>query len=106
MAKSNSLKVARAPEKPKAERKKTAVVLSAGAIKRLGAACVEHDMDQSEIVEWLINENLSGYVLQVRGPRIAIGMQSEGQVDLAASVMADDRLNGEALINPLPRSGY
>lgn len=99
MAKSNSLRAARTPEKPKAKKTKTAVSLTDAAIKRLGAACVVHGLDQSDIVEFLINENLSGYVLQVRGPTIGIDGQSDGPATLAASVIADDRLGADAHIN-------
>src|SRR5215469_1121462 len=73
VAKSSPLKVIKAPERPKVRKTRTAVCLSDEAIKRLGAACVLHGLDQSDIVEWLIQENLSGYVIQVRGPRIPIG---------------------------------
>jgi hypothetical protein len=102
VAKSNSLKVAKATEKPKAKKTKTAVSLTDDAIKRLGAACVVHQLDQSDIVEWLINQNLSGYVLQVRGPKLGIDGQSDGPATLPASVMADDRLGASDNVNSLP----
>ncbi len=88
MAKSSPLRAAKAPEKPKVQKTKTAVCLSDEAMKRLGAACVLHGLDQSDIVEWLIQENLSGYVIQVRGPRIPIG-KSEGQPNLSVPAMTE-----------------
>jgi hypothetical protein len=54
---------------PPVRRRKT-VVLTAKAIQRLGAAAVAEGLDESEIVEMLINAHLSGYVVQVRGARL------------------------------------
>jgi hypothetical protein len=99
VAKSSPLRAARGPEKPKIQKTKTAVSLSDEAIKRLGAACVLHGVDQSDIVEWLIQENLSGYVIQVRGPRIPIG-KSEGQPNLSVPAMADGSADVETEMNP------
>ena len=89
MAKSIAPRAARAAAQPKAPKVKTAVCLSDDAMRRLGLACVDLKMDQSEIVEWLINANLSGYVLSVRGPKPAIG-KSDGQPNLSASVLPDE----------------
>ena len=100
MARSSTLKVARTSVPARAKKTKTAVCLSDAAIKRLGAACVYHDADQSALVEWMINEYLSGYVLQVRGQPIRINGQSEDQASLGAPVMADDRLGADAHVNP------
>jgi len=109
MAKKTSPKVAESSEKPKAKKTKTAVSLTDEAIKRLSAACTIHQLDQSEIVEWLIQERLSGYVISVRGEGIPIGRpkgQSEGQASPSASVDASDRpdpgahVNSPALVNP------
>lgn len=99
MAQVKSRAVAKPTEKPKPKKTKTAVSLTDDAIKRLGAACTVHQLDQSDIVEWLINQNLSGYVIQVRGPKIGIG-PSDDQLNLSASVMTDDRLDADDHINP------
>jgi hypothetical protein len=94
VAKSSNPQVAKSPEKPKAKKTKTAVSLTDVAIRRLDAACADHRLDQSDIIEWLINANLSGYIIQVRGPRLAIG-QSEVQVNRSAPVTPDDRLEAD-----------
>jgi hypothetical protein len=65
------------------------VVLSKDAIRRLGAASVAESLDESEIVEMLINERLSGYVVQVRGSRLA---------------RPDDRQTAAAEVNPAAQS--
>jgi hypothetical protein len=67
----------------KAPRIKTAVMLSPEAFKRLGAACLAEGHGQSEIVEALINRNLSGYVVSVRGAGF--------QIDRASSSALTDR---------------
>jgi hypothetical protein len=89
VAKSITPKAAKSAEKTKAKKTKTAVSLTDEAIRRLGAACTAHGLDQSELVEWLIQENLSGYVIQVRGQPIPIG-KSYGQTNPSASVMLDE----------------
>lgn len=61
-------------------RNRKTLVLSAEAIQRLGAAAVRECCDESTIVEKLINDHLSGYVIQVRGPRLAIGDDRRGSV--------------------------
>ena len=102
MAKSNSRTITKSTEKPKVKKTKTAVSLTDDAIKRLGAACVVHQKDQSDIVEWLIEQNLSGYIISVRGPQLAIG-RPDDQPNLSASVMADDRLDSAAgITSPAP----
>jgi hypothetical protein len=99
MAKSNTPKVAKSPEKPKVKKTKTAVSLTDEAIRRLGAACTHHRLDQSDIIEWLIKQSLSGYVIQVRGEELAIGppagpvapkdrQDSSGDVSQAEAVAA------------------
>lgn len=55
MRKPNSGKTVPSPAKTK-----MAFSLSAKAVKRLGAACVFFDQNQSELVESLINDNFSG----------------------------------------------
>jgi hypothetical protein len=65
MAKSTSRRVPTAKKK-----KKTAVYLSLEACQKLGAACVVEMKGQSELVEMLIAESLSGYSAQARGRRI------------------------------------
>jgi hypothetical protein len=65
MAKSNSRAVTVKPS-----RVKTAVCLSPEAFKRLGAACIQEGMTQSELVELMISRMLSGYVISVRGQGI------------------------------------
>jgi hypothetical protein len=65
MAKSIGRKVSSAPA-----RVKTAVCLSPEAFKRLGAACIQEGMTQSELVELMISRMLSGYVISVRGQGI------------------------------------
>lgn len=104
MAKSSSVKVARATEKTKPKKTKTAVSLTDDAIKRLGAACTVHQLDQSDIVEWLINQNLSGYVIQVRGPKIGIGPPDD-HGNLSASVIADESADLGDHVNPAVRAG-
>jgi hypothetical protein len=100
MAQVKSRTVAKSIEKPKPKKTKTAVSLTDDAIKRLGAACTVHQLDQSDIVEWLINQNLSGYVIQVRGPKIGIG-PSDDQLNLAASVIADESADlGDHISSP------
>jgi hypothetical protein len=98
MAKSISRALARPSEKPKPKKTKTAVSLTDDAIKRLGAACTIHQVDQSDIVEWLINQNLSGYVIQVRGPKIGIG-PSDDHVNLSASVIAEESAEVEGPVH-------
>jgi hypothetical protein len=61
------------------------VILSAEAVKRLGVASVTEGLDESEIVESLINERLSGYVVQVRGTRFS---RREDRSSPAAEVSA------------------
>lgn len=56
MAKSTGGKAA-----PAAAKIKTAVSLSPRAFKRLGAACVFLDSNQSDLIESLISTHLSGY---------------------------------------------
>jgi len=99
VAKPTSIRAPRAAEKPKVPKTKTAVSLTDEAIKRLGAACVAHGLDQSDIVEWLIQENLSGYVIQVRGPGIPIGKRA-GQPILPASVIAEESASEAGHVNP------
>lgn len=98
MAKSSSPKVASSAEKPRAKKTKTAVSLTDDAIKRLGAACTVHQLDQSDIVEWLINKNLSGYVISVRGPKLGIGPPDD-HGNLPASVIADESANAEGQVH-------
>jgi hypothetical protein len=98
VAKSIAPRGARPAAQPKAPKIKTAVCLSDEAMRRLGLACVDLRMDQSEIVEWLIHQALSGYVLSVRGDRPRIG-KSDGQPNLPASVMADESANGASHVN-------
>jgi hypothetical protein len=57
---------------PAPARSRTSVVLGAEALQRLRAAAVKEDVDQSQIVEALINRYLAGYVIQVRGDRFEI----------------------------------
>jgi hypothetical protein len=90
MAKSTSRVVAAKPS-----RVKTAVCLSPESFKRLGAACIQEGMTQSELVELMISRMLSGYVISVRGqgirsgPGVPIDRPSEGpDVNLAGSVAA------------------
>lgn len=49
---------------------RTCIVIDADSYRRLGSAAVAEDRDQSEIVQLLIDQHLSGYVTQVRGPRL------------------------------------
>jgi hypothetical protein len=61
------------PTKPPAPaRSRTSVVISAEALQRLRAAAVREGVDQSQIVEALVNRYLAGYVIQVRGDRFEI----------------------------------
>lgn len=62
----------RAASATRPERRRKTLVLSAEAIQRLEHAAVKEECDESRIVESLINAHLSGYVLQVRGPRLVI----------------------------------
>jgi hypothetical protein len=57
---------------PAPVRSRTSVVLGAEALQRLRAAAVKEGVDQSQIVEVLINRYLAGYVIQVRGDRFEI----------------------------------
>ncbi len=98
MAQVKSRVVAKSTEKQRPKKTKTAVSLTDDAIKRLGAACTVHQLDQSDIVEWLINQNLSGYVIQVRGPKIGIG-PSDDQPNLSASVIADESADAEGQVH-------
>jgi hypothetical protein len=67
--------VAKATNRTRDEKIKTAVVLSPLAVKRLGAACVAESLTQSELVEWLINTRLKDY---------SIGLPPLGQrIDVA-----------------------
>jgi hypothetical protein len=57
---------------PAPARSRTSVVISAEALLRLRAAAVREGVDQSQIVEALVNRYLAGYVIQVRGDRFEI----------------------------------
>jgi hypothetical protein len=81
VAKSHSRRVAVAPA-----RIKTAVRISPEAFRRLGAACIAENMTHSEVVEFLINRDLSGYVVSVRGERIR---HSEDRHDLSGEINSD-----------------
>jgi hypothetical protein len=71
----------------KPSRVKTAVVISPEAFQRLGAACLKENLTQSELVELLINRNLSGYVVSVRGPGINAGSNASSvSVPMTAEV--------------------
>jgi hypothetical protein len=67
MAKSTSGKAA-----PAAAKIKTAVSLSPRAYKRLGAACVFLDQNQSELLESLIATHLAGYRVVNDGAKSAV----------------------------------
>jgi hypothetical protein len=70
---------------------KTAVYLSPAAYQRLGLASLSETKSQSDVVEWLINRYLSGYVMSVRGKRLGISKRSdksEAQADLSKSSAA------------------
>lgn len=90
---------AKTTDRPKAPKTKTAVSLTDEAIKRLGAACVAHGLDQSDIVEWLIQEHLSGYVIQVRQTAIPIG-KSYGQAKAIASGTHEGSASDADHVNP------
>ena len=76
MRKSQNGKVVQVPSKTK-----MAFSLSGKAVKRLGAACVLYDENQSQIVERLINEQFAG--LRVVDDRAKV----------AASTVSIDRLD-------------
>jgi hypothetical protein len=61
-----------AAKPPAPARVRTSVVISAEALQRLRAAAVREGVDQSQIVEALVNRYLAGYVIQVRGDRFEI----------------------------------
>ncbi len=61
-----------AAKSPAPSRVRTSVVLGAEALLRLRAAAVREGVDQSQIVEALVNRYLAGYVIQVRGDRFEI----------------------------------
>lgn len=88
MAKSISRAVAQKPA-----RVKTAVCLTPEAFKKLGAACIQEGMTQSELVELMITRLLSGYVISVRGQGI-----HSGPVALAAPT---DRPENGAGVSPV-----
>lgn len=84
-----------------AEKIKTAVVLSPLAIKRLGAACVAESLTQSELVEWLINDRLKDYSVQLPpiGQRIEVASRGRKRSS-SASVHTEGSANGEAHVTP------
>lgn len=66
MANDRARRIVQAPAPSKARK---TLVLSADAIRRLEVAAAFEGLDESEIVESLINERLAVYVVQVRGSR-------------------------------------
>jgi hypothetical protein len=67
MAKPASSKAA-----PAAGKIKTAISLSPKSFRRLGAACVFLDSNQSELIESLISTHLSGYRVVNDGAKSAV----------------------------------
>jgi hypothetical protein len=94
MAKSSSRRVASAPA-----RVKTAVSLTVESFKRLGAACIQENMTQSELVELMITRLLSGYVISVRGPGIGGGPASPA-VSISRSADGDSISPVVATVGP------
>ena len=95
MAKSNS--------RAASEKTKTAVVLSPLAIKRLGAACVAESLNQSQVIEWLINDRLKDYSVTQppeanRIPKVNGGKRRR----VSASAMVDESASGADHMNSLP----
>ena len=72
---------------------KTSVTISHEAFMRLGAACLSLGVDQGELVESMIHQNLSCYVVQVRGEGFDIGKARPG------------RASQENLAGPAGRTG-
>jgi hypothetical protein len=76
---------------------KTSVTLSVEAFGRLGACCLKEGMSQGEVMEWLIDRHLSGYVVQVRGRRLR---DAAGPPDGAAPGNTDDRRDAAGDVSP------
>ncbi len=89
MRKSSARQVAAAAKPP---RVKTAVCISPEAYSRIGACCIKEGMTQSEVVEYLVNESLSGYVVSVRGNRLR---DHTSQATAALPAVDDDRLTDD-----------
>jgi hypothetical protein len=82
MARSTSRSVASRPA-----RVKTAICISPEAAKRLGAACIQEGMTQSELVEFMIGRLLSGYVISLRGQGIrSVSVTPTDRLDPTADV--------------------
>ena len=97
MRKSTSRQVASAAVKP--ARVKTAVCISPEAFQRIGACCIKEGMTQSEVIEFLVNQSLSGYVVSVRGDRLR---DRSNQASPTIPAVDLDRLDGSDHVNDAP----
>ena len=76
-----NVSVRRGKKKDGLSRERKTLVLRVDLIKRLETAAIYEGVDESDIIEMLIEERLSGYTVSVRGKRL--GLRKDRQTPAA-----------------------